>query len=617
MLHISGTYRFWRLGVAVLVGLVAIAVVVMARSPQVQAGTKARAHSRSVGSSAGQVAPAAGGRSPQTSARPSAATGSGYVNYVTTQPEYTDGPNFICTGPDGGSIDCIEDTVVSFSSPISDLTFNAIGVNDTGQVAEFDLFGPSGLIATVPEIGNASGTTSELQDLSSYSNVTELVIYDITDGGGIGWGDFSFIQNGAPTEIDFNTLPQGGITGVVVTNQFPSATFCALAASTTDSSVAPKCGGLIAAFGDSYAAGEGDPAPGGLTGASCSTSPSAAYCGYDSGNWTDSTDAYPNVLAGQLGDSVDNFAISGACASTFASNTTHLPNCGSTRPSVLGSKGELASAATLNLHPSLVTLTIGGNDVNFESCFTNVFGVPAINGAPCSDSTDAIAQIQSNVTKVLKKINQLYPGVPIVVTEYADPLPKVFSGKNPNSLCSQHALIYAAYEGAVLGKVKSAIATWVSNDHDGAGIKYLNSAYSKAQSITQALGNALNAAVTTAVSSGVNAHAVALNFASHGLCQDYPGGNAGWLLAPSVKLVVHTLGVVNKTYSYVASDTCAYADGGCSQFGPKIVSGSYLGIKYKLTLSANINDLPHPTIAGQQAIASQLMPEVTTLLGTG
>lgn len=372
-------------------------------------------------------------------------------------------------------------------------------------------------------------------------------------------------------------------------------------------------GGLVVAFGDSYAAGEGDPAPAGLSGANCSASPPAAYCGHDSGKWTDSKDAYPNVLAGQLGDSVDNFAISGACASTSASNTTHLPNCGSTRPSVL--EGELPSAAKLNLHPSVVTLTIGGNDVNFESCFTDVFGVPAINGMPCSDSTDAIAQIKSNVTKVLKKINQMYPGVPIVVTEYADPLPKAFSGKNPDSLCSQNALIYAAYEGAVLHKIKSAIATWASNDHDGAGIKYLNSAYSKAQSITQTLGNALNAAVTAASSSGVNAHAVTLNFASHGLCQDYPGGNTGWLLAPSVKLLVHTLGVVNKTYSYVASDTCAYADGGCSQFGPQIIRGSYLGVSYKLTFSANINDLPHPTIAGQQAIASQLMPEVTTLLG--
>jgi lysophospholipase L1-like esterase len=487
-------------------------------------------------------------------------------------------------------------------------------VNNTGQVAEFDLFGPAGLIATVPEIGNGSVYTPELQDLSSYSGVTELVIYDITDGAGIGWGDFSFVQNGAPAEIDFNSLPQGGITGVVVTNQFPSATFCALAASTTDSSAAPKCGGLMVAFGDSYAAGEGDPASAGLTGASCSDSPSAAYCGYDSGNWTDSADAYPNVLAGQLGDSVDNFAISGACASTSASNTTYLPNCGPSRPSVL--EGELVSAAALDLQPSLVTLTVGGNDVNFESCFTDALGVPDINGMPCSDSRDAFVQIKSNVIKVLKEINQLYPGVPIVVTKYADPLPTAFSNSNPGSLCSQDALIYAAYEGYVKRKVLSAIATYASNDQDGAGITYLNSAYGKAQSITNGLDNALNAAVTSAANSGVNAHAVALDFTSHDLCQDYPGGNVGWLLAPSVTVSAHALGIT-KTYSYVASDTCAYADGGCSQIAPKTIRGSYLGIKYKLTFSANINDLPHPTIAGQQAIAAQLMPEVTTLLGTG
>jgi hypothetical protein len=160
--------------------------------------------------------------------------GDGYVNYVTTQPAYETGPNFLCTGALNSGIDCTGDTIIQFAAPVSKLSFDALGVNDTGQVADFDLWGQNGLIATVPEVGNASGFNAERQDLTSYKGVTALVIYNITDGGGIGWNNFKFVQAGKKTTINFNALPQDGITGIVVTNQFPSADFTASAASTTD-----------------------------------------------------------------------------------------------------------------------------------------------------------------------------------------------------------------------------------------------------------------------------------------------------------------------------------------------------------------------------------------------
>src|SRR5439155_21062084 len=40
--------------------------------------------------------------------------------------------------------------------------------------------------------GRASALNPELQDLTSYSNITSIRIYNITDGGGIGWDDFIF-----------------------------------------------------------------------------------------------------------------------------------------------------------------------------------------------------------------------------------------------------------------------------------------------------------------------------------------------------------------------------------------------------------------------------------------
>jgi hypothetical protein len=126
---------------------------------------------------------------------------SGNVNYVSDQEEYNT-PSFICTGPADGSMNCSADTIVNFTSPVSDLTFDGVGINDTGQVAEAEVFDSSGLIATVPIIGHAGGYTAELEDLSAYSDVTSIDLTDITDGGGIGWTNFSFSPCEQVTQAD-------------------------------------------------------------------------------------------------------------------------------------------------------------------------------------------------------------------------------------------------------------------------------------------------------------------------------------------------------------------------------------------------------------------------------
>ena len=207
----------------------------------------------------------------------------------------------------------------------------------------------------------------------------------------------------------------------------------------------------------------------------------------------DSPDAYPSVLASQNGMILDNFAISGACASTASKNITQLPNCivvshsPQPRKSVL--EDELKTASAMNLSPSLITLTVGGNDVNFKTCAANIFGISLPSAEPCSDSTSALNQIQSNAEKVLIQINALYPGVPIMLTEYADPLPASFSDSNPNSLCAQHTLIYTADEFQQ-GNSTGGVTTFATNDRGGAGIIYLNNAFSNAESLVSKLDSA-------------------------------------------------------------------------------------------------------------------------------
>ena len=119
----------------------------------------------------------------------------GNVNYVTTQPQYlSTPPNFLCSGPANGGINCAEETILTFSTPVNNLNFDGMGVNDIGVEALIDVFTNGVFNSTVQVIGNAEGFNPDHVDLSGFSNVTSIRIYDIVDGGGIGWDTFQYDQ---------------------------------------------------------------------------------------------------------------------------------------------------------------------------------------------------------------------------------------------------------------------------------------------------------------------------------------------------------------------------------------------------------------------------------------
>src|ERR1017187_9131144 len=122
----------------------------------------------------------------------------GNVNYITTQGAYNGTPpNFICTGATGSSIDCVEETIVDFSILVSGLTFQGLGINNTQpNIAQIDVFTNGAFNSTVIIPGAAQGFNPELIDLTGFSNVTRIRIYDITDAAGIGWDTFTFTPNG-------------------------------------------------------------------------------------------------------------------------------------------------------------------------------------------------------------------------------------------------------------------------------------------------------------------------------------------------------------------------------------------------------------------------------------
>jgi len=331
----------------------------------------------------------------------------------------------------------------------------------------------------------------------------------------------------------------------------------------------------------------GRPSPG--------TPPPGAYQGFSHGSFLDSPNAYPALLGSDDQFTVDNFSISGACADHG------LPNCGAGRPTV---ESELSQAKAMNLDPSVVTLTVGGNDINFEGCFETLLSVAP--SAPCSDTKSDLSTIQKNVTKLLTNIGTLYPGVPIILTLYYDPLPPNFTSiTNKNSPCSNESLIYALHQGIQQGNWAEAAKTYVTGNVGTGGKNYFNGIFSGASSIETNLTNALQAAAAAAVKGGTDVQTVALDFSTHDFCEDYPSGNTGWVFGPQIFLFAEVAGQVSRTFAYNPTDTCAVFDAGC-----QAIAKTQSGRGYSATYIIGDNDFPHPTAAGQEQIAEQITSQL-------
>jgi hypothetical protein len=364
-------------------------------------------------------------------------------------------------------------------------------------------------------------------------------------------------------------------------------------------------GKVIVSFGDSVAAGEGGPVPVG-------DQSGVAYTGYPH----DSSAAYPQVLAASLGATDYNFAQSGACATSSG-----LPNCqdqiaNTGRPNTVAD--EITQAAAYNLHPNLITLTVGADDISFAACIMSALGIPlSKTDVPCSDSSADLADITANVEAVLKDIGSQYPGVPVLMTRYYFPLPTSFPVANTKSFCSNTKGLYAV-DLFLHGQAENAVKELLPTTSDSSALTYLNGIVAAGQAVATKLDNALTAAVSAAQQSGMTIDTVKLNFSGHDLCEDYPGGT-GWILGPSIYLFgsyINGLLSYSKTIQYTPSDTCAVWKSGICGGTAISKSGTFKGGKYYGLLIYSLNDLPHPTVSGQQAIARQLEPTAVGLLGS-
>ena len=113
---------------------------------------------------------------------------SGFVNFAYGFAGGPSAPNILCSGPDGGSVNCTAPTYIDFTPAVNGLTFQAVQVNDTGPQCQIVIFENGVQTAVVDVVGPIVpyGTI----DLSAYTNITRIELVDIVDGAGIGWDDF-------------------------------------------------------------------------------------------------------------------------------------------------------------------------------------------------------------------------------------------------------------------------------------------------------------------------------------------------------------------------------------------------------------------------------------------
>ncbi|MGG7568496.1 VPLPA-CTERM sorting domain-containing protein [Rhodovulum sp. DZ06] len=104
----------------------------------------------------------------------------------------TSAPNVLGAYNAGGGLDGFLPLYVDFSVGVSNLTFSSVGDDDVGAVATINVFTDGVFNAAVALVVDGVYENFQSHDLSAYSNITRLEIVDITDGGGLGYDDFSF-----------------------------------------------------------------------------------------------------------------------------------------------------------------------------------------------------------------------------------------------------------------------------------------------------------------------------------------------------------------------------------------------------------------------------------------
>ncbi len=105
-------------------------------------------------------------------------------------------PNILCTRSTSGSVNCAQPTILTFTTPVSNIQFRGVGIDNAAGsiVAVANVYAGSTLLGTRNVLAPGGSNQGVTVDLTGISGVTRLEIVNITDGGGIGWDNFTYLQ---------------------------------------------------------------------------------------------------------------------------------------------------------------------------------------------------------------------------------------------------------------------------------------------------------------------------------------------------------------------------------------------------------------------------------------
>jgi lysophospholipase L1-like esterase len=316
--------------------------------------------------------------------------------------------------------------------------------------------------------------------------------------------------------------------------------------------------------------------------------------------------AYPALIGAQTGYDVHNYAVSGACVvskvetAPFAVDEATPTECPTTGNVV----DQLDRAEADHVTPSVITLTVGANDVRFGDCFESAtgFGSAVDQCAGSPDFARRQAALEHNLAGLLTDLEHAFPSAQIVLTQYYNPLP------SPDS--SGHAcrvFYYAAAANDLVGTAEK----YLTGHFDAAAKDYQGTIYNEATRFVGALNHSIQV-----TADNHHAQTVALDFTGHDLCGEYENYTP-WVFAPTAGATLTvgaTLLTRNAQYTYTfsltAKDACTCDP---SQPGGSVAAKGWSPSTRLGGLEASLHDIhwdsngtPHPNAAGQAAIAARV-----------
>jgi hypothetical protein len=309
----------------------------------------------------------------------------------------------------------------------------------------------------------------------------------------------------------------------------------------------------------------------------------------------DNPGAYPLILAHTLGVTGSDYAVEGACA---ADGVYHCPAT---------SVATQITRVPASLAPSLITLDVGADDIDFSECIPYIaehqdYGMTDPDDR-CSPGNllPELAAFRENLTADLQAITDKFPGARILLMDYYNPFPPPPAASTAACAVGQGL----AFEGEYNASKQSLVAVAREYFHDPAAFRQLavtdqTGLYNDAQAVLSQLNDAINT-----VAAGVSAVTVisTADFAGHDICQHNPE----WVFSPVVSVAL-TLGNPDRIGFRIAILRLA----GGNQICPDVPAGKEKPTTIKIidlgVASLNVlitqNCSPHPTATGQHALAS-------------